>query len=114
MAPSEIIPGSRVLRQPDIPAAEWNACANPEPPVPPSLDDLDTLGFNRMPSKDSCDGSKAAALTPLFPTRFSRALPRRPDSACARTGWGPRHLLARLDGRDRRHRALLSEIAFAR
>jgi uncharacterized protein len=52
-----------------IPAADWNSCANPGP------------GYNPFVSHAFFSAAEASG------------------SATARTGWGPRHLLARLDGR---------------
>ena len=49
-------PRSRALRQ-RIPAAEWDACANPRPD-PNSLDNLDTLASGH-PAADSCTDFKA-------------------------------------------------------
>ncbi|HZC98385.1 MAG TPA: GNAT family N-acetyltransferase, partial [Bradyrhizobium sp.] len=40
----------------DIPAAEWDACANPKPD-PDSLDNFDTLASSATPS-DSCVSSR--------------------------------------------------------
>src|SRR6201991_183005 len=75
----------------DIKAAEWNACANPKPD-PDSLKNLDTLAAN---------GSQASFCKPAYNPFVSHAFfaaAEASGSACARTGWGPRHLLARLDG----------------
>src|SRR4030081_3906618 len=55
-----------------IPAEDWDACANP--------------GFGLKLSYN-----------PFVSHAFFSAL-EASGSACARTGWGPRHLLARLDG----------------
>ena len=60
------------------------------------LEGLDTLASPDA-AGDSCANSKPA-ITPSFRTRFSRPS-EASGSATARTGWGPRHLLARLDGR---------------
>src|SRR5215218_783372 len=75
----------------DIPAADWDACANP-PGDPHSLENLDTLasgGAQRDPCKP--------AYNPFVCHAFFAAA-EASGSACARTGWGGRHLLARLDG----------------
>jgi uncharacterized protein len=77
-----------------IPAEEWNACANPAP-LPDSLDGLDTLAPPGA-ANGSCTKSKFR-YNPFVSHAFFAAL-EASDSACARTGWGPRHLLARLDG----------------
>jgi predicted N-acyltransferase len=79
----------------DIPAAEWDACANPRPD-PNSLDNLDTLASG-PPAADSCSGSKYG-YNPFVSHAFFAAA-EASGSACARTGWGPRHLVARMDGR---------------
>ena len=78
----------------DIPAAEWDACANPTPD-PDSLDNLDTLA-SREPQRDSCTASKRP-YNPFVSHAFFSPL-EASGSACARTGWGPRHLVAKLDG----------------
>src|SRR5947207_3888976 len=75
----------------DIPAADWDACANP-PGDPNSLANLDTLAAISSQS-DSCK----PAYNPFVSHAFFAAA-EASGSACARTGWGPRHLLARLDG----------------
>ena len=77
-----------------IPAEDWNACANPTPDIP-SLNGLDTLASSNTPT-DSCAGS-TSRYNPFVSHEFFSAL-EASGSACARTGWGPRHLLARLDG----------------
>src|SRR5947199_1843560 len=78
----------------DISAAEWDACANPKPD-PNSLDNLDTLASGGAAS-DSCVNSRPA-YNPFVSHAFFAAA-EASGSACARTGWGPRHLVARLDG----------------
>jgi len=75
----------------DIKAAEWDACANPKP-NPDSLENLDTLAASG-PQSDSCK----LAYNPFVSHAFFAAA-EASGSACARTGWGGRHLLARLDG----------------
>src|SRR5450755_4085714 len=76
-----------------IPAGDWDACANPAP-SPDSLEDLDTLASSDPAGSGA--GSKAA-YNPFVSHAFFSAL-EASNSACARTGWGPRHLTARLDG----------------
>jgi uncharacterized protein len=93
MAPSEIVLEA-VPSVSHVPAAEWDACANPrpDPASPDGLDPLlalDTLGA-------SCVGS-TASYNPFVSHAFFSAL-EASGSACVRTGWGPRHLIARLDG----------------
>ena len=75
----------------DIKAADWDACANP-PGDPHSLENLDTLAESGLQS-DSCK----PAYNPFVSHAFFAAA-EASGSACARTGWGPRHLLARLNG----------------
>src|SRR6185295_3964445 len=75
----------------DVKAADWDACANPKP-NPNSLENLDTLAATGSPS-DSCK----RAYNPFVSHAFFAAA-EASGSACPRTGWGPRHLLARLDG----------------
>src|ERR1700719_852375 len=77
-----------------IPAEDWNACANPTPDIH-SLNGLDTLASSSATAK-SCAGS-ASGYNPFVSHDFFSAL-EASGSACSRTGWGPRHLLARLDG----------------
>jgi uncharacterized protein len=77
-----------------IAAEEWDACANPRPNSG-SLNGLDTLASSAA-SGDSCNES-GVAYNPFVSHAFFSAL-EASGSACARTGWGPRHLLARLDG----------------
>ena len=79
----------------DIPAAEWDACANPRS-APNSPDNLDTLASGH-PAGDSCAESKHG-YNPFVSHAFFAAA-EASGSACARTGWGPRHLVARMDGR---------------
>jgi uncharacterized protein len=71
----------------DVPAEEWNACANPVPD-PDSLHGLDTLA-------GSCPASKPH-YNPFVSHAFLSAA-EQSGSAIARTGWGPRHLLAKID-----------------
>lgn len=79
----------------DIPADEWNACANPKPD-PNSLESLDTLASTSAPN-DSCVNSRFS-YNPFVSHAFFSAV-ETSGSATSRTGWGARHLLARLDGR---------------
>ena len=77
-----------------IPAADWDACANPVF-LPDSLDGLDTLASS-VAAGQSCTTS-ASPYNPFVSHAFFSAV-EESGSAIARTGWGPRHLLARLDG----------------
>ena len=65
----------------DIPAEDWNACANPK-------------DSNRAETGASSELSKPA-YNPFVSHAFLKAL-EDSDSATARTGWGPRHLIARV------------------
>src|SRR4030081_3272020 len=77
-----------------IPADEWDACANPQT-GPGSLNGLDTLASSDFAGDSRC--RLTAGYNPFVSHAFFSAL-ESSGSACARTGWGPRHLLARLDG----------------
>src|SRR6202051_4262268 len=84
-----------------IAAADWDACANPASP-PDSLDGLHTLASPDA-AANSCTGSKAA-YNPFVSHAFFASL-EASGSACARTGWGPRHLTAPLGRGSRGARA---------
>src|ERR1700749_1696926 len=71
----------------DVPAEEWDACANPVPD-PDSLNGLDTLA-------GSCPASKPY-YNPFVSHKFFLAA-EQSGSAIARTGWGPGQLLAKID-----------------
>jgi predicted N-acyltransferase len=77
-----------------IPAEDWDACAHPRT-GPGSLKELDTLASSETSSDSRCH--LTASYNPFTSHAFFTAL-EASGSACARTGWGPRHLLARLDG----------------
>src|ERR1700737_4389633 len=77
-----------------IAAEDWDACANPASP-PDALDALDTLASASTPG-DFCAGL-IPHYNPFVSHAFLSAL-EASGSACARTGWGPRHLVAKLDG----------------
>jgi uncharacterized protein len=77
-----------------IPAEEWDACANPRI-GPHSLNGLDTTASPGA-ADDSCVKSDTG-YNPFISHTFFSAL-EASGSASPRTGWGPRHLLARLDG----------------
>ena len=74
----------------DVLAEEWDACANP-PVDSNSLNGLDTLA-----PAGSCINPKPY-YNPFVSHAFFSAL-EASGSAIARTGWGPRHLLAKVDG----------------
>jgi len=75
----------------DVPADEWDACANPlaDPNSLGSLDTLAPAGF--------CAASKPY-YNPFVSHAFFAAA-EGSGSAVARTGWGPRHLIAKIDNR---------------
>src|ERR1700681_4527517 len=77
-----------------IPAEEWDACANPAP-EPSSLNGLDTLASSG--TAGNCRIDSAFRYNPFVSHAFFSAL-ETSGSACARTGWGPRHLVAKLEG----------------
>src|ERR1700758_4056997 len=72
----------------DVPAEEWNACASPTP---------DLRGLDTLAPAGSCADSKPY-YNPFVSHAFFSAV-EESGSAIARTGWGPRHLLAKVDGR---------------
>src|SRR5689334_18569934 len=74
----------------EVPAGEWDACANP-PSDLNSLSNLDTL------SAGSREVSKPYYNPFVSHAFFSAA--EKSGSAIARTGWGPRHLIAKIDDR---------------
>src|SRR5260370_32613822 len=76
-----------------IAAEDWAVRANPASP-PDTLGGLDTLAPVNTPS-GFCAGL-TARYNPFVSHAFVSAL-EECGSACARTGWGPRHLVARLD-----------------
>jgi uncharacterized protein len=76
----------------DIEAADWDACANPRGD-PASLDGLDALWSSAATGK-SCS---KPAYNPFVSHAFFSAM-EASGSATVRTGWGPRHLIAKLDG----------------
>src|SRR4029079_17906855 len=76
----------------DIPAAEWDACASPKAD-PDNLENLDTLAYSGS-ATDACRNSKPA-YNPFVSHAFFAAA-EASGSACARTGWGTRALVAKL------------------
>jgi predicted N-acyltransferase len=74
-----------------IPAEDWDACANPVR----ATTGLDGPASASLPG-DSCVSS-GSGYNPFVSHAFFSAL-ETSESACARTGWGPRHLLARQGG----------------
>ncbi|MCB1394032.1 GNAT family N-acetyltransferase [Nitrobacter sp.] len=75
----------------EIPAADWDACANPSP-VPRGTPE----SAISAPPQNSFSSSKGAN-NPFVSHAFFLAL-EASNSACSRTGWGPRHLIARQNG----------------
>jgi uncharacterized protein len=74
-----------------IAAEDWNACANP---VPDST--LDGFG-GLVASADNSGVSSKPYYNPFVSHAFFSSL-EASQSACARTGWAPRHLIARREG----------------
>src|SRR5271169_6380684 len=70
-----------------IAAEDWDACAN---------SDLDRFDAPAKPT-DRVSGSSEIYYNPFVSHAFFSSL-EASGSACARTGWGPRHLLARREG----------------
>src|SRR3981189_1935074 len=77
-----------------IAAEDWDACANPAS-APDRPGGLDTL-HSSNPASHSCAGS-TTRYNPFVSHAFFSAL-EQSGSASPRTGWGPRHLVAKLDG----------------
>src|SRR4051794_30945655 len=77
-----------------VPAADWDACAT-------SAAGLGALNGSDSPAApDSGNGacvSSDSSYNPFVSHAFFAAL-EASGSACARSGWGPRHLVARLGG----------------
>src|SRR5689334_12261617 len=74
-----------------IPADQWDACANPASrPLPNGHDKAASSSF----ANDSVSCS-TISYNPFVSHAFFAAL-EKSDSACPRTGWGPRHLIARV------------------
>jgi predicted N-acyltransferase len=74
-----------------IPAGDWDACANPRavPGSPNGHDNTPSSGF-----VEHWSSSSLFSYNPFVSHAFFSAL-EKSDSACPRTGWGPRHLIAR-------------------
>jgi len=75
----------------EVPAEEWNACANPR--AGKGSDGARSPG---VPA-GSCATARPA-YNPFVSHAFFSAL-ETSGSAAPRTGWGPRHLLAKIDGK---------------
>jgi len=77
-----------------IPAADWDACATSRA----SLGDLAALDTLASPGPEGVGCvTSTTSYNPFVSHAFFLAL-EKSNSACARTGWGPRHLIARRDG----------------
>src|SRR5581483_6521364 len=72
----------------EVPAEDWNACANPQPGK--ARNGVDPLA-------GSCAGT-GPAYNPFVSHAFFSAL-EASGSATPRTGWGARHLVAKIDGK---------------
>ena len=77
----------------DVPAEDWNACANPPSSKP--FNGLESLASPGS-AGPSCAESKPYYNPFVSHAFFSAA--ENSGSAIARTGWGPRHLLAKVEG----------------
>jgi predicted N-acyltransferase len=77
-----------------IAAADWDACATSRAD-PGDLQELDTLAAARLPQPPR--STSITTYNPFVSHAFFSAL-EKSNSACARTGWGPRHLVARQHG----------------
>jgi uncharacterized protein len=76
-----------------IAAEDWDACANPAPEF---CDTDPTEVIGRLRAADHT-GILKPPYNPFVSHAFFASL-EASGSACARTGWGPRHLLARREG----------------
>ena len=81
----------------DIPAADWNACANPGA-VSWNSNGASIASSNGSPIVSPADSSDASKqyYNPFVSHAFLAAA-EASGSACARTGWRPRHLVAKQD-----------------
>jgi uncharacterized protein len=79
----------------DVPADDWDACANPRKVC--NGNDLPRFSSSASLSAAAPDsgGISKPYYNPFVSYAFFSAL-ESSASACARTGWGPRHLLAKL------------------
>src|SRR5205823_2495281 len=75
-----------------IPAEEWDACANPR------VGQITGNGGSELGSSNFTSDSRCSLISsynPFISHAFFKAL-ENSGSACPRTGWGPRHLIAKL------------------
>src|SRR4051812_14740902 len=75
-----------------IPPAEWDACANP------GTGQRSINGHDKSASSGFAGESRCGLAFPYNPfvTHVFFSALEKSDSACPRTGWGPRHLIAKL------------------
>ncbi|MET0222217.1 MAG: GNAT family N-acetyltransferase [Tardiphaga sp.] len=73
-----------------IPAPDWDACAT-------GRADIGAPSFDTLAPAAPCP-APSARYNPFVSHAFFSAV-EQSNSACARTGWGPRHLIAKSDGR---------------
>lgn len=78
-----------------IPATDWDACATSGADLG-DLSSLDTLASSDPAAPRTI--TSASTYNPFISHAFFLAL-EKSNSACARTGWGPRHLIAKRDGK---------------
>ena len=83
-----------------ISAADWDACANSAADqgsdADPGADAAAETAVGQDPGSGACTAS-ISSYNPFVSHAFFSAL-EASGSACARTGWGPRHLVAKRDG----------------
>jgi hypothetical protein len=80
----------------DVPADDWDACANPRH----ACDGNELAGFSSSASLSAAIADSSGISKPYYNPFVSHAFFSALESsasACARTGWGPRHLLAKID-----------------
>ncbi|MCX7320548.1 MAG: GNAT family N-acetyltransferase [Hyphomicrobiales bacterium] len=77
-----------------VPQADWDACATGRAIAGQTLAG-DLAGLDTLSSADNSTSTKP--YNPFVSHAFLSAI-ENSNSACARTGWGPRHLLVKQDG----------------
>jgi predicted N-acyltransferase len=80
----------------DVPADDWDACANPRI----TCDGNDLARLSSSASLSAAVADSSGILKPYYNPFVSHAFFAALESsasACARTGWGPRHLLAKIE-----------------
>lgn len=78
-----------------VPPAEWDACATGRAVAGQTVAD-DLAALDTLSSADNSTSAKP--YNPFVSHAFLAAI-EASHSACARTGWGPRHLLVKQDGK---------------